>query len=310
MAMSTSFWGNIRDLLFYWVLGKSIRENMVLHLHVGNLDLLFDKYSFFLKALNRHFLKDIKAVIVLGPYFNNVFHGYIENSKVLIVKNYFDSELLVSEEKVVEKYAVVDKVKILYLSNMIKEKGYELLRDAFLLLPEYVRNKAELHFAGKFNNEQDHKIFSSSIKDYSNIYYHGLLLGEEKKKLFADSHIFCLPTFFKREGQPISILEAYASGCIVFTTANGGINDIFKDGVNGYLVEKSSIVNAEMIRDCLSLVINDICNYRDIAMNNRAEAANDYQISKFIERIKDIVVGKKKDQGGAERPPAIIRTAG
>ena len=60
--------------------------------------------------------------------------------------------------------------------------------------------------------------------------------GEEKRNLLKQSHIFCLPTFHKFEGQPISILEAYASGCIVLTTANGGINEIFKNGTNGFLV--------------------------------------------------------------------------
>ena len=70
------------------------------------------------------------------------------------------------------------------------------------------------------------------------------MTGEKKRRLFAEAHVFCLPTYYSYyEGQPISILEAYASGCVVITTDHGGICDIFKDKINGFRVEKRSCLS-------------------------------------------------------------------
>src|SRR5262249_9313925 len=48
------------------------------------------------------------------------------------------------------------------------------------------------------------------------------------------------PTYYAYEGQPLSILEAYASGCAVITTDHSGIFDTFVPSVNGLAVEKRS----------------------------------------------------------------------
>jgi glycosyltransferase involved in cell wall biosynthesis len=63
--------------------------------------------------------------------------------------------------------------------------------------------------------------------------YHGdssaciIVDGPGKKNLFSEAHIFCLPTYYPYEGQPIAILEAFASGCVVITTNHSGISDFF-----------------------------------------------------------------------------------
>ena len=50
---------------------------------------------------------------------------------------------------------------------------------------------------------------------------------------FLNADAFCLSSKF--EGLPITLLEAFACGCIPICTAVGGIKDIIQDGVNGFL---------------------------------------------------------------------------
>ena len=176
-----------------------------------------------------------------------------------------------SENNIAHKFNSPEKINILFLSNLVREKGYEVVLDAFLSLPQAISTRAELHFAGKFYSTRERNTFAFKIKDRSNIFYHGPLNGEKKRNLLQQSHVFCLPTFTKFEGQPISILEAYASGCIVLTTANGGINEIFTNGTNGFLVKMDR--PKESLKDRLEMLLPEVGKYAQIGLFNRREAS-------------------------------------
>jgi glycosyltransferase involved in cell wall biosynthesis len=290
LVISSSFWGNIRDLLFLLIMGRKMREKLVVHLHGANFDCNLLKASKLRKWMNRILFNRVKAGIVLGESFADIFEGYIARDKIKIIKNFFDPELLIPGERIVAKFKSTARVRILYLSNLMKEKGYDLLLDAFLSLPAQIKARAQLDFAGNINGE-DKAAFLDRIRNEPNISYHGSVVGKEKRELFWESHIFCLPTFYKYEGQPISILEAYASGCFVLTTNNGGIKDIFCDGKQGLALNDSLLeIDIEKIMNILTKIITDIERCKDIAENNRLEAKNYYCKDTHMVSIERILV--------------------
>ena len=145
----------------------------------------------------------------------------------------------------------------------------------------------KIDFAGDFESENQRKKFLSKIKNSEAIEYHGVVYGEEKKKLFANAHIFCLPTYYSYyEGQPISILEAYASGCVVITTNHGGICDIFEDGENGFYVEKKS---PNSIKVTLEKILEKKKILLRIALRNRRLAEEKYTRSNYIASLTRIL---------------------
>ncbi|MBI3584685.1 MAG: glycosyltransferase family 4 protein [Nitrospinae bacterium] len=295
LVLSSSFWGNIRDLGFLFMMGKNLRRRTVLHLHGVNFKAYLISFRGWLKSLNRHFLKDVKNAIVLGESFKNIFNGYISDKKIRIVKNFFDPSLLIQEEHLIEKFSSSGKVKILFLSNLIREKGFESLLDLFLSLPREVKSKAELHFAGEMKSLDEKAIFLKKIHCRDNIVYHGPVKGREKLDLFQLSHIFCLPTVYHFEGQPISIIEAYAAGCVVLTTRNGGIQDIFEDEKNGYYINKPFNgavleIDIETFGLKLTLLIEAISNFKNIAYFNRLEAIQKYSQNLYCENMENIIV--------------------
>jgi len=294
-VISSSRWGNLRDLFLLMSLGGELRKKTVLHLHGANLNQMLAILPKWQKLLNKTLLGDVKAAIVLGNSFQHMFDGYLPQRKIKIVLNFFEPELLIDQDGLALKYRAPDVVNVLFLSNLIFEKGYSCLLDAFLRLPAALRNRATLDFVGNINSENEKRIFLERVADNKNIFYHGPLTGRQKIEIFKRAHIFCLPTFFRYEGQPISIIEAYAAGCIVVTTLNGGIRDIFTNQKNGFEIELHSAVesnfsiNIDNLEEILGQLIGDIDSYQRIAECNRSEAIAKYQLSRFADEVTSII---------------------
>ena len=168
------------------------------------------------------------------------------------------------------------------------QKGYNELIEAYKKLDNNIKEQILLDFAGDFESEDVKNIFFNKIKTIKNISYLGVVKSEEKKNLLHKSHIFILPTFYHIEGQPISILEAYASGLYVITTDQGGICDVFKDGVNGKLIEKRSVSAIEL---ALNSCVKDAASLRPIAENNliySKEFSSERSVADLIRLIDEI----------------------
>lgn len=287
LAISSSFWGNMRDIFFLLLLGKKKRKSTVLHLHTATFSDYFSASPRWVRYLNKKMFKDIRTAIVVGKTFINAFGGLISPDRVKVVKNCVKTELLIPALLLIKKNSYIEKINILYLSNLIPSKGYGLLLDAYLSLPEKTRKKTILNFAGEFGDCRLKIPFLSRIANENNIFYHGQVQGNEKLKLLWNSHIFCLPSSIPPEAQPICILEAYAAGCIVLTTDSGGIKDIFRHKVNGYSIPAGDKI---ALRNYLELVISDIYKHKNFAFHNRQEALEKYTQNRFNKEVEEILL--------------------
>jgi len=286
LTISQTLAGNIKDLLIYSLCFKKLPK-MIIHLHGGGIrKLIFEKYRI-LGALNKFFISRLGGVIVLGKSLAPIFKGMISEDKIHIVPNFAEGYLFLSEDKIIEKFKSIAPLRILFLSNLIPGKGHEELFEAYKSLSRDLQKLIKIDFAGDFESESQRRNFLNKIKDFEAIEYHGVVYGEEKKKLFAKAHIFCLPTYYSYyEGQPISILEAYASGCVVITTNHGGICDIFEDGENGFYVEKRS---SNSIKITLEKILEKKEILLEIALRNRRLAEEKYTRSNYIASLTRIL---------------------
>jgi glycosyltransferase involved in cell wall biosynthesis len=80
----------------------------------------------------------------------------------------------------------------------------------------------------------------------------GQLSDEEKFFELSRADILVLPTH--TEGFPLSLLEGMAMGLPVVTTPVGGIPEIVKDGVNGYLVSPKDV---EMLAERILTLVKE-----------------------------------------------------
>jgi glycosyltransferase involved in cell wall biosynthesis len=275
LTISQSISGNIKDLITYAICFKII-SRMIIHLHGGGIrKLIFDRYKIFYH-LNKFFLKRIGGAVVLGKSLISIFESMIPQDKIYVVPNFAEDYLLLDKKKIEKKFIRTTPLKILFLSNLIPGKGHEELINAYMTLKDDLKKNVRIDFAGGFESESDKKKFLDKIKDTKEIHYHGMASYGKKKELFSNSHLFCLPTYYSYEGQPISILEAYASGCVVITTDHGGISDIFKNGVNGFEVRKKSVVS---IKRKIEQILKKPEQLLPMALSNREIVCDKYRTS-------------------------------
>lgn len=270
-TISQTSGGNIRDLIILKLINLK-KKKYIIHLHGGKyyrkmVDKLISKFR---KRLNYILISNAEIVIVLSESLKSTFEGMIDEKKIIVVPNCVDKEFLLSEKEIKQKSNnIIEKeIKdILYLSNFIKEKGYEYV----LQLAKKEKENYELtnnrnfhfHFAGKFFDNEDKCEFfdyiqKNKLDDY--ISYHAIVSGNKKKELLKKSDVLVLLTTYFREGQPISILEAMGNGMAILSTNHSAIPDMMNDNTNGILVDKNNIDINEIYERLLNLDYYRICH--------------------------------------------------
>ena len=253
------------------------------HIHGGYFRKMYNVQSKFKQELLKFFIKKSAGMIVLGNSLKTMFNEIIPNDKIFVCENGVEDEIVATEEEIkenMERYQKDNKKKVLYLSNLMIEKG---ILDLLKASEEFNDNEIEINLAGAI--EPGIKVqIENYLKQYPNkIKYHGIIKGKEKKKLLLENYIFILPTYYSNEGQPISILEAYLNGCAVITDENiGGIQDIFKKNINGIHVENKNI---RSIYEALKKIEEDKFSY-----SNYKNSKKIFLSKYFVQRIEKIMI--------------------
>lgn len=285
LTVSQSRAGNLRDILFY-VLCRGKLSRMVVHLHGGaGLRVLFRNHAL-IRRLNAVFLSRLGGVVVEGATQACIFDGLVQRDRVHIVPNFAEDYLFATPASVESRFEQGGRFKLLFLSNLLPGKGHWELLDALELLSPEVRRCVAVDFAGGFESDADRDRFLRRIEGMSCVRYHGTVSGERKRALFQSAHAFCLPTYYAYEGQPLSILEAYASGCAVITTMHSGIGDVFRPGINGDAVTMRSPQN---LASTLNAALGDRKRMLRMALTNLEIARTEYRTSVYASRVHRIL---------------------
>lgn len=253
------------------------------HIHGGYFRKMYDSQSQFKKKLLNFFIKKSTGMIVLGESLKSMFEGILQEDKIYVCENGVQDDVVATEEEInekIERHSKDAKKRILYLSNLMEEKG---ILDLLKASEKFNDDEIEFNLAGAIEPSIKDKVEYYLRKYPKKIKYHGIVRGEQKKKLLLENYIFILPTYYSNEGQPISILEAYVTGCAVITDENiGGIRDIFENNINGISVRNRDI------EDIFS-TINSICEIKYMEINCKI-AKKTFIKRNFIEKINKIIM--------------------
>ncbi len=136
-----------------------------------------------------------------------------------------------------------EKVNILFVGKLEKRKGVLDMMDAIpLILRE--NNKVSFKFVGKSHSSPNSKLgMEDYIKRKLNRYlqhleFSGPVSYSKIPAILSSANICIFPSLW--ENFPNVCLEAMSAGRVVIGTNNGGMADMIKSGINGYLVKPNS----------------------------------------------------------------------
>jgi glycosyltransferase involved in cell wall biosynthesis len=213
------------------LIAKLVGCNTLFFIH-GWKEKEFDKLlkSKIKKKLSINILNKQDKIFVLAEQFKRKLIDLgIENEKIFVTSMLVEANKYFPHDK-----KFLRPYKILICANMIKEKGiFELLEAAPKVLEKFPDSK--FIFMGEGKDLENLKQKTKKMNVEKNIVFTGHLIGEEKIKIFKNSHIFVIPSY--TEGFPTVVLEALAAGAALIFTPVGGLVNTMVDGRNGFLIK-------------------------------------------------------------------------
>ncbi|NNH38933.1 glycosyltransferase family 4 protein [Acinetobacter terrae] len=281
MTPGQSFWGVLKYapfIMLAWLLKKPI----IMHIHGNYLGTQYQLLSGIKKKIFKFLVSRSSAGIVLSRSLHDNFNGLLTKDKIYIVENFANDELISSE--VIRKNS--DQLKLLWLSNLMEEKGILYFLDALILLKN--RNVPfEVKLAGKIEDGLEQNIHQKLTELGESAEYLGVVYGEQKKAQLLAANVFVFPTYYTMEGQPISLIEAMATGNIIVTTDHAGIPDIV-GSENGYLLKPRDIASlVDQLENIANNLHQDIEKFSEF---NQAYVKHNFTEEVFGQKIMNIIV--------------------
>lgn len=184
------------------------------------------------KWLYKAFFKNIQIILLAPPLYNDI-QKFVKPEQVVYCPNGIPQNVTYDFSKKRN-----NPFKLLFLSNMLREKGVWDLIDALNIVKndgysfhcDYIGKWSDIA-ESEFNQKVKHKNLDKYIQA------HGAKYREEKELFLKQADLFIFPTYYHNECFPLVLLEAMEQGLPCISTNEGGIPGIIEEGKTGFIVE-------------------------------------------------------------------------
>lgn len=133
---------------------------------------------------------------------------------------------------------------VLYLAHCTREKGlFDAVASVRLANDRLGEQRSPLRLrlvvAGNFVVPEERTEFERELVDSrleSTVRYAGFVGGADKTRVLREADLFCFPTYYQNENQPVNLIEAMAFGLPIISTRWRSLPELFPAGYAG-LVE-------------------------------------------------------------------------
>ena len=271
--------GFFRDLVAVIIIKVISGCKIVYHIHGIGYQQQASKNRLFKKAYKYAFKNE--KVICISKASSNDVKPYLSN-KPFIVYNTIEPLNNVGAVNVKN-----NKLRIVYLSNLIREKGIIVFMNSLLYLKNYnfecfiIGNEADIT-AKEVNAFIDKNSLNGKAK------YHGPVYGQEKFEILNSTDIFVFPTYYPNENSPLVIIEAMRAGVAVVSTNQGGIPELIEHGKNGLIAKKK---NAEDLAINIEKLILNSELREKLGEKGKEKFREKYQFEAFEKNMKEVFEG-------------------
>jgi glycosyltransferase involved in cell wall biosynthesis len=195
-------------------------------------------------------------------------HCPVETKPVEVIYNGIDTQRFRPSNEVDRDRPL----RVLFVGNPTRRKGFHLLAELAEQLPDGV----ELAFTSGLRDEQA-KAAHKRLVPLGQVPY------SEMHRLYQQADILLFPAY--REGCPLCVAEAMASGLPIVSSNCSGIPELIDEGRGGFLVAPGDLP-AMLERTCRLLASAEL--RRDMGKWNRARAVRDFDRARMAKGYHDL----------------------
>ena len=287
--------GFLRDMAMIWS-AWLCGGRIAVHVKGGYYDGFYEARSPLGRFFVRHTLRRVRRVIVLSERLRTMYQFDSRVAARVAVAMNATPRPLCARQRALRRDG---RAKLLYLSNLIQSKGYMEAVEATAILRREMGVDAEIVLAGRFDASDDDEVsltaaeaearFNRRVEELelgNAVRYAGPVTGDRKWRLFGNSDFFLLPTRYRYEGQPISIIEAMAHGCVVVSTDYRAIPDLVVDGETGVLLADGE---PWRIADAVANLVADPDRYAAMSAAAAQRYRERFTIERHLEAMESIL---------------------
>ncbi len=236
-----------------------------------------------LRLFKERALKKASAVTVVSNDLKKTIEYEYGITKVSVIPMGVNLSMYNPDNRVENFFENDGKPVILFVGRLAEKKGAKFLIQAMESIDAILIIVGD----GPEKNELE-KLSEKLDKD---IRFVGPKTKEELRTIYASCDIFCIPSIVAsdgdKDGLPVALLEAMASGAPVIASNIAGIPEVVNDNHNGLLVKPKDSEGIEM---AIKKLLNDEKLRRRMSEESRAAAFKfsfDTIASEYVKLIKE-----------------------
>ena len=221
--------GSARRKMQYARIAKRHGKKVILHIHSGNFVDYYRALGEKKRAKLQSVLREADAVVALSQSWKEALTKEIGLTNCVAIFNGISLKAYRNGFKTFEERPI----DFLFLGRLGIEKGTDNLLKVLKSIKE--EGKPFRCVLAGDGPVQDYSQWVNEAQLGEQVTFAGWVKGKQKQELLQNARILLLPS--RREGMPMSILEAMAYGEAVVSTRVGGIPEVVEEGGSGFLIE-------------------------------------------------------------------------
>ena len=233
------------------------------------------------RMVEQKYLQSVDGFIFNSKTTKGVVNGLIGNSKPSVLAYPPTDRFgeVISEGDIRER-AKSDKLRILFLGNVIYRKGLHTLLEAVKRQKSNVRVDVVggLGAEPKYAEEMQRFVMVNGLS--SMVKFHGALDNQPLIEMYRQAHVMVVPSSY--EGFGIVYLEGMGFGLPAIGTSAGAASEVISHGEDGYLINPDGA-------DMLAKYLDELNSNRELLLKLSLNAVKRYQAQpKWNETAKSI----------------------